>query len=177
MLLKKLLVFAYFALFNVTSFMSHSWLKITFEVLLISVFYWCFNDTPWSGCLDVVWWVISLLLHGGLWFWLWWTSHSLGVWYFHWHRYAFFPSFRKNFALGGVGAYPGIGLMWTWSLEYCVPIASSSTVWDRCPSTETIVPLDHRAFFNNNNNNNNSNNYNNKNLLNYLAVTYWINEL
>ena len=85
---------------------------------------------------------------------------------------------EKIFALGGVGAYPGIGLMWTWSLEYCVPIASSSTVWDRCPSTETIVPLDHRAFFNNNNNNNNnSNNYNNKNLLNYLAVTYWINEL
>ena len=35
---------------------------------------------------------------------------------------------EKIFALGGVGAYPGIGLMWTWSLEYCVPIASSSTV-------------------------------------------------
>ena len=29
---------------------------------------------------------------------------------------------EKIFALGGVGAYPGIGLMWTWSLEYCVPI-------------------------------------------------------
>ena len=35
---------------------------------------------------------------------------------------------EKIFALGGLGAYPGIGLMWTWSLEYCVPIASSSTV-------------------------------------------------
>ena len=35
---------------------------------------------------------------------------------------------EKIFALGGVGAYPEIGLMWTWSLEYCVPIASSSTV-------------------------------------------------
>ena len=35
---------------------------------------------------------------------------------------------EKIFALGGVGAYPGIGLMWTWSLKYCVPIASSSTV-------------------------------------------------
>ena len=35
---------------------------------------------------------------------------------------------EKIFALGGVGAYPGIGLMWTWSLEYCFPIASSSTV-------------------------------------------------
>ena len=35
---------------------------------------------------------------------------------------------EKIFALGGVGAYPGIGLMWTWSLEHCVPIASSSTV-------------------------------------------------
>ena len=35
---------------------------------------------------------------------------------------------EKIFALGGVGAYPGIGFMWTWSLEYCVLIASSSTV-------------------------------------------------
>ena len=35
---------------------------------------------------------------------------------------------EKIFALGGVGAYPGIGLMWTWSLKYCGPIASSSTV-------------------------------------------------
>ena len=60
------------------------------------------------------------------------------------------PSFllsEEPFAVGGVGAYPGIGLIWTRSLEYCVPVASSSTVYDRCPSTETTVPLDHRAFF------------------------------
>ena len=54
---------------------------------------------------------------------------------------------KEPFAVGGVGAYPGIGLIWTRSLEYCVPVASSSTVFDRCPSTETTVPLDHRAFF------------------------------
>ena len=53
---------------------------------------------------------------------------------------------EKTFVVGGVGAYPGIGLMWTRSLEYCVPVASSSTVYDRYPSTETTVPLDHRAF-------------------------------
>ena len=54
---------------------------------------------------------------------------------------------EKTFAVDGVGAYPGICLMWTRSLEYCVSIASSSRVYDRCPSTETAVPLDHRAFF------------------------------
>ena len=31
-------------------------------------------------------------------------------------------------AVGGVGAFPGIGLIWTRSLEYCVPVASSSVV-------------------------------------------------
>ena len=54
---------------------------------------------------------------------------------------------EEAFAVGGVGEYPGIGLMWTRCLEYCVPVALSSTVYDRCPSTETTVPLDHRAFF------------------------------
>ena len=54
------------------------------------------------------------------------------------------PSF---FALGGVGAYPGIGLIWTWSLEHCVLVASSSMVYDHCPSTEMTIPLDHRASF------------------------------
>ena len=60
------------------------------------------------------------------------------------------PSSRlseKSFAVGGVGAYPGIDLQWTRSLEYCVSVASSSTVYDHCPSTETTVPLDRRAFF------------------------------
>ena len=58
------------------------------------------------------------------------------------------PSFlsEKTLDVGRVGAYPGVGLMWTRSLEYCVPVASSSTVYDRCPSAETTVPLDHRAF-------------------------------
>ena len=51
---KKISVFAYFALFIVTSFISRSWLKVTVEVLFISIFYWCSNDTPRSGCLDVV---------------------------------------------------------------------------------------------------------------------------
>ena len=37
--------------------------------------------------------------------------------------------------------------MWTRSLECCVPVASSSMVYDCCPSTETNVPHDHRAFF------------------------------
>ena len=46
-----------------------------------------------------------------------------------------------------MGALLGADLMWTWSLEYCVPVASSSTVYDRCPSTEITVPLDHQAFF------------------------------
>ena len=54
---------------------------------------------------------------------------------------------EEAFAVGGVGAYPGIGLIWTRKLEYCVPVESSSTVYDLCPSTETIVPLVHRAFF------------------------------
>ena len=94
-IIKKLLVLvAYFTLFLVTSFISHSWLKVTFHVLFICIFYWCFNHTPWSGCLDVVWWVISLPLPGGLY--LWWTSHSLGVWCFLWHWCALFPFFRKN---------------------------------------------------------------------------------
>ena len=53
---------------------------------------------------------------------------------------------EKTFVVGGVGAYPGIGLMWTQSLEYCIPVVSSSTVYDHCPSTEMTVPLDHRAF-------------------------------
>ena len=43
-----------FALFIVTSFISRSRLKVTFEVLFISIFYWWSNDTPRSGCLDVV---------------------------------------------------------------------------------------------------------------------------
>ena len=143
-IIKKLLVLvAYFELFPVTSFISHSWLKVIFEVLFICIFYWCFNHTPWSGCLDVVWWVISLPLPGGLC--LWWTSHSLGVWCFLWHWCALFPSFRKIFVLGGVGVYPGIGLMWNRSLRYWVPLASSSMVYDRCPSPEANVPL-YRAF-------------------------------
>ena len=53
---------------------------------------------------------------------------------------------EKTGVVGRVGAYPGIALMWTRSLEYCVPVASSSTVYDRCPSAETSVPLDHQAF-------------------------------
>ena len=35
------------------------------------------------------------------------------------------------FAAGGVAALPGIGLMWTRSLEYCVPVVLSSTAYDR----------------------------------------------
>ena len=58
-----------------------------------------------------------------------------------------FPLSEEAFAVGGVGAYPGIGLIRTRSLEYCVPVASSSTVHDRCPSPETTVSLDHRPFF------------------------------
>ena len=46
-----------------------------------------------------------------------------------------------------MGALLGTDLMWTWSLEYCVPVVSSCTVYDRCPSTEITVPLNHRAFF------------------------------
>ena len=49
-------------------------------------------------------------------------------------------------AVGEVGAYLGIGLIWTRFLEYCVLVASSFTVYDLCPSTETTSPLDHRAF-------------------------------
>ena len=30
---------------------------------------------------------------------------------------------EKTFVVGVVGAYPGIGLIWTRSLEYCVPVA------------------------------------------------------
>ena len=54
---------------------------------------------------------------------------------------------EKAFAVGGVGAYPGIGLIWTRSLEHCVLVESSSTVYDHCPSTEMTVPLDHQASF------------------------------
>ena len=35
------------------------------------------------------------------------------------------------FAVCGVAALPRVGLMWTRSLEYCAPVASSSTVYDR----------------------------------------------
>ena len=38
---------------------------------------------------------------------------------------------ESPFTVGGVAALPGIGLMWTRSLEYCVPVLSSSTVYDR----------------------------------------------
>jgi len=38
---------------------------------------------------------------------------------------------EEAFAVGGVGAYPGIDLIWTRSLEYCVPVASSSMVYNR----------------------------------------------
>lgn len=55
--------------------------------------------------------------------------------------------FVKTFAVGGVGTYLEIGLMWTRSLECCVQVASSSMVYDCCPSTETTVPYDQRAFF------------------------------
>ena len=37
---------------------------------------------------------------------------------------------EEAFAVVGVGEYPGIGLIWTRSLEYCVPVASSSTVYN-----------------------------------------------
>ena len=40
--------------------------KVTFEVLFISIFHWCFNDMPRSGCSDAVWWIVRFLLYGGL---------------------------------------------------------------------------------------------------------------
>ena len=54
---------------------------------------------------------------------------------------------EEAFAVGRVGVFPRIGLIWTRSLEYCVPVASFSTVYDRCPSTVTTIPLDHQTFF------------------------------
>ena len=38
---------------------------------------------------------------------------------------------ESPFTVGVVAELPGIGLMWTRSLEYCVPVLSSSTVYDR----------------------------------------------
>ena len=54
---------------------------------------------------------------------------------------------EEKFMVVEMGALLGTDLMWTRSLEYCVPVASSCTVYDRCPSTEITVPLDHQAFF------------------------------
>ena len=53
----------------------------------------------------------------------------------------------EKFMVVEMGALLGTVLMWIRSLEYFVPVASSCTVYDRCPSTEITVPLDHRAFF------------------------------
>ena len=72
---------------------------------------------------------------------------SLVLWHFNFRWYTFFSSFRSSFRSEWSGGVTGNWLECTRSLEYCVPVASSSTVYDRWPSTVMTVPLDHRACF------------------------------
>ena len=46
-------------------------------------------------------------------------SSNKNYWHFHWHWCTF-----TTFTVGGVEASPGIGLIWTWSLEECVLVVS-----------------------------------------------------
>ena len=76
------------------SFVSHFCVNVTSKVSFVSVFHWCFDDTPCSGCFDVVWWIVSFLLHGGLCLRLWRASRILGALAFQLsliHFLLFFP--------------------------------------------------------------------------------------
>ena len=111
----------------------------------MSISHWCFDDMSWSGCFDAVRWNVSFLPHGGLCLRLWRASRILGAWGFSWHLVLGVSAgtdtlsslpLEAVFAVGGVAALRGVGLIWTQSLEYCVPVAS----------TVTTVPLDYRVF-------------------------------
>ena len=90
-----LIVLGHSALVIAASFTSRM-VKVTSEVLFVSIFHWWFDDTPWVGCFDAFWWIASFLLYGDLWLRLWWIIRNIGVWHLHWHWCVFLPLFSTS---------------------------------------------------------------------------------